>query len=92
MKMIAKMALKVAISGAVLLGANFAHAQDCASLQSQKNLILASSGYCFNDAALQQQYGKDCHTKRPKFTDSAVQAKFTSIESQLKANNCPKID
>ncbi|MFB2539488.1 MULTISPECIES: YARHG domain-containing protein [unclassified Acinetobacter] len=92
MKIIMKSAMKVVVSVVMLSGIGTAYANDCASLQSQKNLILASSGYCFNDASLQAQYGQDCHTKRPKFDSDAVRDRFNTIENQLKTMNCPKID
>jgi hypothetical protein len=76
----------------ILLGMGTAYAaEDCQSLQEQKNLIYSAHGYCFNDPAAQKEHGADCYTKKPKFSD-AEKKRLAQIEEKQKALNCPKKD
>jgi hypothetical protein len=67
------------------------YAEDCKTLQDQKNVLYAAKGYCFKDAEAQAKYGADCHTKKPMFSD-AESKRLAQIEASLKALNCPKKD
>lgn len=79
------------LAGLSLGGVNLAHADDCTALQDQKNLIYAAHGYCFKNADAQKQYGADCHTKRPSFTDNETK-RISLLDQQLKAQRCPKVN
>lgn len=84
--------LKTLFAASILFGASATYAaEDCKSLQEQKNLIYAAHGYCFNDPAAQKEYGADCHTKKPKFSD-AENKRLAQIEEKQKALSCPKKD
>lgn len=84
--------LQIALSAIALSGAATAFAaEDCQSLQDQKNLIYAAHGYCFKDPDAQKQYGADCYTKKPKLSD-AESKRVAQIEDQQKTLNCPKKD
>ncbi|MCH4248199.1 MAG: YARHG domain-containing protein [Acinetobacter populi] len=76
-----------------MAGLTSAYADDakCKQLQDQKNLIYAAHGYCFKDPDAQKQYGADCHTKKPKFSD-AESKRLAQIEDSQKSLNCPKKD
>lgn len=88
-----KLLVKCSIFGLLLTGLTSAYADDakCKQLQDQKNLIYAAHGYCFKDPDAQKQYGADCHTKKPKFSD-AESKRLAQIEDSQKSLNCPKKD
>lgn len=87
-----KFAKSIALASLIFTGlvAN-TYAEDCKSLQEQKNVLYAAKGYCFKDPEAQAKYGADCHTKKPNFSE-AESKRLAQIESRLKALNCPKKD
>lgn len=86
-----KNAIGLAFVTAVMAGSSAVFAADCASLQDQKNLIMAAHGYCFKDSALQKQYGGECFTKRPSLTETETK-RVAQLDEQLKAQSCPKVN
>lgn len=88
-----KIAKNLVLAGLMLTGMISAtvYAEDCKSLQEQKNVLYAAKGYCFKDKDAQAKYGADCHTKKPSFSD-AESKRLAQIEANLKSLNCPKKD
>lgn len=86
--------MKFAFGGMLMAMTAFstaANAEDCKSLQDDKNIIYASKGYCFKDKEAQAEFGTECHTNRPKFGEAETK-RLAEIEAKQKELKCPKKD
>ena len=90
MKYVMKLMFSGVISAAACV-ATIAYAEDCKSLQDDKNLIYAAKGYCFKDKEVQKEFGSECYTNRPSFGD-AEKKRLAEIEEKQKQLKCPKKD
>ena len=84
-------AIKLMLGGLLMTTAVIASAEDCKSLQDEKNLIYAAHGYCFSDKDAQKEFGTDCHTKKPKLSQAETK-RVNEINAKQKELKCPKKD